>query len=256
MFSAEVRASRATLPPKERMKIHDTTIEPPQIASMKPSRPLIAVFGLWGFGSSLPGAEPGALQVISVLHDESALADAHDLEGCAGLACIAGKGFTKRNLLQGGVFPNKPGRGGCLAIVDVKPRDAPKILRSARDPLASDVAETVLPLGANRWLNGTHDLDLFYPSDRPSPKQLATIEGRPHVDTISGFARPGDEVFAASKEGHIVSLDVSAPATARTTCAAKSQSLNSPTRSNPVLAFQPSGTKPKTSLGCSERTSG
>ncbi len=157
----------------------------------------------------------GALQVVAVLRDESALAGAHDIEIRDGLAYIAGKGFTKRNLPKGGVFPYEAGKGGSLAIVDVKQPTAPKLLWSANTPLAYEDAETVLPLGKDRLLVGTRDLFVFDVSDHANPKQLAAIKDRPRVDTINGFARLGDAVFAANKEGHIFAVDISAPDTVK-----------------------------------------
>jgi hypothetical protein len=154
-----------------------------------------------------------ALQVVAVLHDESALAGAHDIEIRDGLAYVAGKGFTRRNLPKGGVFPYEAGKGGSLAIVDVKQPDAPKILWSANDPLSYEDAETVLPLDGNRLLVGTRDLFLFDVSNRAKPKQLAAIKDRPQVDIINGFARLGEAVFGANKEGRIFAVDVSAPDT-------------------------------------------
>ncbi len=156
---------------------------------------------------------PGTLQIVAVLHDESALAGAHDIEIRDGLAYIAGKGFTRRNLPKDGVFPYEAGKGGSLAIVDVKQPGAPKVLWSASTPLAYEDAETVLPLDGNRLLVGTRDLFMFDVSDRANPKQLAAIRDRPRVDTINGFARLGDAVFGANKLGHIFAVDVSAPDT-------------------------------------------
>ena len=156
-----------------------------------------------------------ALQIVAVLRDESALAGAHDIEVRDGLAYIAGKGFTQRNLPKGGVFPYEAGKGGSLAIVDVKEPAAPKVLWFASTPLVYEDAETVLPLGHDRLLVGTRDLFLFDTSDRAKPRQLAAIKDRPRVDTINGFARLGDAVFAANKEGHIFAVDVSAPDTVK-----------------------------------------
>jgi hypothetical protein len=156
---------------------------------------------------------PDALQVVAVLQDESALAGAHDIEIRGGLAYIAGKGFTRRNLPKDGVFPYEAGKGGSLAIVDVNQPGAPKVLWSASDPLAYEDAETVLPLGGKRLLVGSRDLFLFDVSARANPKQLAAINDRPRVDTINGFARLGNAVFGANKLGHIFAVDVSAPDT-------------------------------------------
>ncbi len=165
-----------------------------------------------GFPAPL-SSSASALQVAAVLHDETALAGAHDIEIRDGLAYVAGKGFTRRNLPASGVFPYEAGKGGSLAIVDVTLPGAPKLVWSANSPLAYEDAETVLPLGSNRLLVGTRDLFFFDVSDGAKPKQLATIKDRPRVDTINGFARLGDTVFGANKLGHIVALDVSAPDT-------------------------------------------
>ncbi len=167
-----------------------------------------------GTGPASPlSSSASALQVAAVLHDEAALAGAHDIEIRDGLAYVAGKGFTRRNLPASGVFPYEAGKGGSLAIVDVKQPGAPKLVWSANSPLAYEDAETVLPLGGNRLLVGTRDLFLFDVSDGANPKQLAAIKDRPRVDTINGFARLGDTVFGANKLGHIFAVDVSAPDT-------------------------------------------
>ncbi len=55
--------------------------------------------------SSAAAEDRATLQVVAVLRDEAALAGAHDIEVRDGLAYIAGKGFTRRNLPKGGVFP-------------------------------------------------------------------------------------------------------------------------------------------------------
>ena len=56
-----------------------------------------------GMAAESLSTSASALQVVAVLHDESALAGAHDIEIRDGLAYVAGKGFTRRNL---------PGRRG------------------------------------------------------------------------------------------------------------------------------------------------
>lgn len=165
------------------------------------------------FYAKVFGEPAPALTLAAVLRDETALAGAHDIEIRNGIACVAGKGFTKRNLPASGVFPYEAGKGGSLAIVDVKQPTAPKLLWSASTPLAYEDAETVLPLGNDRLLVGTRDLFVFDVSDPAKPKQLGAIKDRPTVDTINGFARLGDTVFAANKLGHIFAVDVSVPGT-------------------------------------------
>jgi hypothetical protein len=151
------------------------------------------------------------LALAAVLRDETAFAGAHDIEIRDGLAYVAGKGLTRRGPPSSGVFPYDSGKGGSLAIVDVKRPAAPKVLWSTHEPLAYQDAETVLPLHGNHLLVGTRDLFSFDVSDAANPKQLAAIKDRPRVDTINGFARLGDAVFGANKQGHILAVDVSAP---------------------------------------------
>jgi hypothetical protein len=137
-------------------------------------------------------ASPDSLKVVAVLQDDAALAGAHDIEVRDGLVYIAGK-------------------GGSLAVVDVKQPTAPTLLWSARDAQAYEDAQTVLPLGGNRLLVGARDLLLFDIRQPAQPTLLSTVKDRPRVDRINGFARFGDTVFAASKDGFIVAIDVSAP---------------------------------------------
>lgn len=93
--------------------------------------------------------------------------------------------------------------------VDVKQPTAPKVLWSAKTPLVYKDAETVMPLGKDRLLVGTRDLFLFDVSDPVSPKQLGAIRDRARVDFINGFARFGETVFGANKEGHVMAIDLS-----------------------------------------------
>src|SRR5262245_47681833 len=76
-------------------------------------------------------ADDSALTVAAVLTDGTALAGVHDIEIQSGLAYVAGK-------------------GGSLAVVDVRQPAAPKLLWSVRDQVAYEDAETVLPLDDNR----------------------------------------------------------------------------------------------------------
>lgn len=174
-------------------------------------RPILFIRGDF----SVEPTRTNSLQVAAVLKDEAALAGAHDIEIRDGLAYVAGKGFTSRALPDSGVYPYEKGKGGSLAIVDVRQPTAPKLLWSITTPLAYEDAETVLPLGQDRLLVGTRDLFLFDVSDPANPKQLAAIDDRPRVDIINGFARLGDAVFAANKQGYIFAVDVSAPDTVR-----------------------------------------
>lgn len=132
------------------------------------------------------------LELVAVVREESALRGAHDIEIRDGLAFVAGK-------------------GGTIAIVDVRRPSAPRLLSSLRDPVAFEDAETVMPLGPDRLLVGARDAILFDVSDPGRPTKLGVVSARPAVDTISGFARTGACVFGANKRGHVFALDVSAP---------------------------------------------
>jgi len=81
------------------------------------------------------------------------------------------------------------------------------------DPAKITVPPYYMPLGKDRLLVGTRDLFLFDVSKPAKPKQLTAIKGRPQVDIINGFARIGNAVFAANKQGYIFAVDVSAPDT-------------------------------------------
>ena len=64
-----------------------------------------------GTGPASPlSTNASALQVVAVLHDETALAGAHDIEIRDGLAYVAGKGFTRRNLPGTGCSPTRLAR--------------------------------------------------------------------------------------------------------------------------------------------------
>ncbi len=135
-----------------------------------------------------------ALQIAAVLHDETALHGAHDVEVRDGLALLAGK-------------------GGSLTLVDVGQPTAPKLLWSVRDQESYDEAETVLPLGPGRLLVGTRDMLLFDTSRPTQPRQIAAIKDRDQINLINGFARLGDTVFGANKNGRIFAVDVANPDT-------------------------------------------
>ncbi len=161
-------------------------------------------------GQSSPAAL-SSLTLAAVLHDEAAFAGAHDIEVRDGIAYIAGKGFTTRALPGNGIFPYAKGKGGSIAIVDVKQPSAPKLLWHTREPLAFEDAETVLLLDRDRVLIGTRDVFLFDVSNPAKPQQLAALKERPRVDIINGLVRRGDVAFGANKEGYIFALDVAKP---------------------------------------------
>lgn len=163
--------------------------------------------------ASAPAAAAKAaatLELVAVLRDERAFAGAHDIEIRDGLAFVAGKGFTARAVPRSGVYPYDKGKGGSLALVDVTRPSAPKIRWFASTPLAYEDAETVLPLGGDRWLVGTRDVLLFDVGDPARPREVAALRKRPTVDLVNGFARLGEVIFAANKSGRIFAVNVSA----------------------------------------------
>jgi hypothetical protein len=140
-----------------------------------------------GLARPVESAEPEsrpAFAVAAVLHDEKALAGAHDVEVRGGYAYTAGK-------------------GGSLAIIDVRASDAPRPAWSINDPVEYEDAETVLPLG-ERLVVGSRDLALFDVRRPSQPKRLGLIRDRVQIDRINGAVHIGDTILAANKEGYIV----------------------------------------------------
>ncbi len=146
------------------------------------------------FSAQSPRAEAPApgLTLAAVLTDRDGFAGAHDIEVREGIAYLAGK-------------------GGSIAIVDVRQPGAPKLLWSVRDNIGFEDSETVLPLEGNRLLVGTRDVLLFDVSQPALPRLLTRLHQRPVIDTINGFARLSHTVYAANKFGHIFAVDVSVP---------------------------------------------
>lgn len=137
-------------------------------------------------------APPPGLTLAAVLSDRDGFAGAHDIEIREGIAFVAGK-------------------GGSIAIVDVRQPGAPKLLWSARDSVGYEDSETVLPLEGNRLLVGTRDVLLFDVSLPDRPRLITRLHRRPEIDTINGFARLSHTVYGANKFGHVFALDVSVP---------------------------------------------
>jgi len=155
-------------------------------------RPALSVLLLLAaFAPSSKAAEPRAFSTVAVLHDEIALNGAHDVELQGRFAFVAGK-------------------GGSLAIVDVADPARPRIVWSRRDEVQFADAETVLPAGDFLFV-GTRDFVSVDIRDPLRTTVAQTISDRSQIDRINGFARRGDTVFAANKEGRINAFDVSDP---------------------------------------------
>ncbi len=135
---------------------------------------------------------PGSLSLVGVLHHDQALNRAHDVE------------------LQGD-FAFVSGKGGSLAIVDVRDPRKPRLASFLHDPVGLDDAETVLPMG-DVLLLGTRDMLAIDIRDPARPKILKKIVDRPRIDSINGMALRGKHLLAANKRGFIAVFDVTRPA--------------------------------------------
>lgn len=150
----------------------------------------LVLVAVW-MADAVLNAQTPAFSVAAILDHEQALAGAHDVELAGPLAVVAGK-------------------GGAVAIVDVAEPTRPKLLWHKQDEKALFDAETVLIDGPRLYL-GTVDffsIDITNPSQ---PKFDAKLADRPRIDRINGFARRGNYVLAANKEGFINAFDVSQP---------------------------------------------
>jgi len=145
---------------------------------------LSACGGRLGYFVEAAEPVPAAFSIAAVLRDEQALAGAHDVEVRDGYAYTAGK-------------------GGSLAIIDVRRPNAPHIVWSICDPKEYEDAETVLPLG-ERLLVGSRDLMLFDVTRPSQPERKALLHDRERIDRINGVVRIGDTIVGANKEGFLV----------------------------------------------------
>lgn len=163
-----------------------------------------AAVGVAVLGSSRTAAQQAAadrkvyqpaFSVAAIVTHDAALAGAHDIELQGDLAFVAGK-------------------GGSLAVVDIKNPRSPRVVWFNPDAAALEDAETVLPLGRH-LLVGTRDFHSFDLGNRHEPVRLATVSDRTRIDRINGFARRGTLVVAANKEGWIDAFDITDPAAPR-----------------------------------------
>ena len=133
--------------------------------------------------------------VVAVLHDDEALARPHDIELQGDLAFV-------------------PGKGGSIAIVDIKNLASPKIVWWNSDRLGVEDAQTVLPLGQHLFL-GSRDFYSINVKDPAKPVVEERISDRPRVDRINGMVRRGDFILSANKTGWIGVFDISDPSSPR-----------------------------------------
>ncbi len=128
--------------------------------------------------------------VVAVLHDDNALARPHDIELLGDLAFV-------------------PGKGGSIAIVDIKDLANPRIVWwNNNDQLAVEDAQTVLPLGNHLFL-GARDFCSVNIEDPAKPVVEERISDRPRVDRINGMVRRADFLLSANKTGWISVFDIS-----------------------------------------------
>lgn len=141
---------------------------------------------------SRPKPPPAPLTLVALLTDSEAFYGAHDIEIRDGTAYVAGK-------------------GGSIAIVDVRNPGTPRVLWSVRDRVGYEDAETVMPLEGDQLLVGTRDILLFDVARPARPRFVARLHDRPAIDTVNGFARFGHTVFGANKFGQVFAVDVAVP---------------------------------------------
>lgn len=133
--------------------------------------------------------------VVAILHDDNALARPHDIELLGNLAFV-------------------PGKGGSIAIVDIKDLANPRIVWGNNGQLAVDDAQTVLPMGQYLFL-GARDFYSINIKDPAKPVVDGQISDRPQVDRINGMVRRGDFILSANKTGWISVFDISDPSSPR-----------------------------------------
>jgi len=147
------------------------------------------------FGQAAPSTEvirpPGVFELVGLIRDDRALDQAHDVELQGDLAFV-------------------PGKGGSLAIINVRNPSAPRLISSLVDPVEYADAEAVLPMG-DTLLLGTRDFFAIDISDPTKPRVLKKISDRPRIDLINGMARFKKQVLTANKSGYIGVIDVADP---------------------------------------------
>lgn len=127
--------------------------------------------------------------VVAVLHDDNALERPHDIELQGDLAFV-------------------PGKGGSIAIVDIKDLANPRIVWWNNDQPAVEDAQTVLPLENHLFL-GARDFHSINIEDPAKPVVEGRVSDRPRVDRINGMVRRGDFILSANKTGWISVFDIS-----------------------------------------------
>ncbi len=133
---------------------------------------------------------PTRLELVSIMSDLNALNRIHDIEVRDGIAYLAGK-------------------GGSLAVVDVKFPAKPQLLWYVNNPVEYEDAETVMLLGQDRLLVGTRDMLLFDIAEPAQPLLLARLQNEGSINHINGFARRSNKVFGTNKNGYIFAVKIS-----------------------------------------------
>ncbi len=140
-------------------------------------------------------ADERPFSVVSVLTHQHAFDRPHDIELQGDLAFV-------------------PGKGGSLAIVDIKNPRQPRIVWHRHDPDELEEAETVL-LAKDRLYLGTHDFHSIDITDSGQPVFQAHITDRSRMLRINGMVRRGDTILTACKDGWLNAVDVSLAAEPR-----------------------------------------
>jgi len=143
-------------------------------------------------GSNKDSSKDEPFTVVAVLHHDAALARPHDVELHGNLAFV-------------------PGKGGSIAIVDVKDLDNPRIIWWSREQGDLEDAQTVLPLGDHLFL-GARDFYSINIKNPTKPVFEKKISDRPRVDRINGMVKRGDYILSANKTGWICVFDIRDPA--------------------------------------------
>lgn len=156
---------------------------------------LFLCFSLHAADTTADDTESNAasISVATLLTDEHALNEAHDVELQGDLAFVAGK-------------------GGSVAIISIADPDAAKLIWFQRDTERFRDAETVL-ISENHLFLGTKDFHSIDITDPHAPTVDATLRDRAKIETINGMVRRDELIFAAGKEGLIAAIDVAHPKT-------------------------------------------
>lgn len=130
-----------------------------------------------------------SFSIVSILRHPQALDRPHDVAVRGGLMCV-------------------PGKGGTIAVADVRDPAHPEIVWWTRQP--GDDAQTVLCHGQH-LLVGTRDFLSIDIADPQHARVCKRLRDRPRIDRINGMIPWGDHVLYANKAGWIGAIRVDQP---------------------------------------------